>query len=481
MNLIDDPSPTIGLEIHCQLATDTRLFSPAPTGGEATNDACLPYDMGHPGTLPVLNQRAVDLAIQAGLALDCTVHRTSYFDRKHYAYPDLPRGFQITQQHQPICTQGTLSYLHDGQRQTLSIERLHLEEDAARSIHQPGRTLIDHNRAGHPLIEIVTAPELTSPEEAESALRSLHRLLVSLGVTDGELQSGSFRCDANISLSLYEPAPRTELKNLNSFRFVRKALAHELQRHLDAHKTGERFPDQTRRYDPAEDRTLPLRDKESTPEYRYLRALDLGPLELTDEHIQSLQRRLPPRPLDRWQRYTEDLHLDADAAHMLCFPPSRAQFFDAALDQVDPALAPALATLITNDLLSYVDDHRPSIADLPATAEDLARLAELRADRTINSSAVTTILDAIIDDGRSLGVDAIVDEYDLRQLQDPSALQAILDDVLAQHPDLVDDYRRGQHQLFGYFMGQAMKASGGRADPQMVSSLLKELLHDDPH
>lgn len=471
----------IGLEVHCQLLTGRRLFSGGPIDKSAgPNSRVTAYDIGLPGTLPVLDDGAVDLALRAGLALDSTIHRRSRFDRKHYFYPDLPKGYQITQYEQPLCTGGELVFDHGGETRSVPIERIHLEEDAGKSMHVDGRRLVDFNRAGVPLIEVVTEPTLESPGEAEAALRALHRLVVHLGICDGNLAEGSFRCDANISLRLVDTSggdktgPKTELKNLNSFRFVRQALAAEIERQQKCLDDGDdRLVDETRSYDPEVDRTKPMRTKETSPDYRYVPDPDLPVLQLDADRIDGVRDGLPELPRRRRRRFVETLELSPEDAATLTDPPSRADFFDRAVESSDNPVG--VAHFIINEMLARLDGEA-TVAALDITAEEVAKLVSLVDDGVISSSAATAVLDELLVCDES--PETIVDRLDLRQLGSREALEELVDDVLADEPGLVARYRDGEQNLLGHFMGQVMKASQGRADPQKASAILREILDE---
>ncbi len=474
--------PVIGLEVHCQLLTQTRLFSGGPVDfGASANRRVTAYDIGLPGQLPVLNRRAVDLALRVGLALGCTIHSRSRFDRKHYFYPDLPKGYQITQQRRPLCTGGRLKFDHNGRECELALRRIHLEEDAAKSVYDSAaeQTLIDFNRAGVPLIEVVTQPELSDPEQAESALRELHRLVVHLGVCDGNMQEGSFRCDANISLRrvdsgepLPSPGPRVEVKNLNSFRFVRRALQTEEKR---LRKLGEQrrqsAADETRSYDPKRDRTQLMRTKETSPDYRYVPDPDLPALRVSYDRLRQVHEELPELPRQRQRRWCEQFKLDAQNAATLVDPPQRARFFEQAVDAYpeDPV---AVANFVVNELLGHVGEE--TVADLDITPGEVAEIVAMVDDGTISSSAASKVLPEVLrsaDSPRKL-----VEHLDLEQLSDERHLGGLIDEILEQNPTLVQRYRDGERKLFGHFMGQVMQASSGRADPKIASEILRDRL-----
>ncbi|WP_158542425.1 Asp-tRNA(Asn)/Glu-tRNA(Gln) amidotransferase subunit GatB [Lujinxingia litoralis] len=485
----------IGLEIHCQLLTRTRLFSAGPLPArtdQAPNSLLTPYDLGLPGTLPRLNDQAVDLAIRAGIALGCELQPWSRFDRKHYLYPDLPKGYQLTQQSHPICRGGALPFTRqDGSPARLPLERIHLEEDAGRSLHErlPDHTLVDLNRAGTPLIEIVTAPALHCPLDVERALRTLHRLLVWLEIGDGNLQEGSMRFDANVSVRpAGDPAPgvRCELKNLNSFRFVREALTLEIDRHIDALQAGTPLTPQTRAYDPRRGQTFALRAKEASVDYRYLPDPDLPPLHLTPKRIAELRAAHPEHPDAREQRLARTLELSADLASTICDSPSRADFFEDALaqrppelpDERLPAFATILANLLVQSLLACLAPERglSRVRDLQITPAQLTSIAALQLHQTLSATGADTLAKEVAATGHDPF--AVVERLGLRQCRDPEALRALVDRVLASHPDQVQAYRDGKTKLLGFFVGQAMNAAPQKPDPQLLTTILRERLHD---
>ncbi len=472
----DELQPIIGLEIHCQLRTESRLFSPGPVdSGASPNSRLTAYDIALPGSLPVVNRRAVDMAIGAGLALDCTIHSRSRFDRKHYFYPDLPRGYQITQYDRPLCSGGELVFDVDGAQKSLALTGIHLEEDAGKSIHDDDhqRTLIDYNRAGTPLIEIVTDPDLRSPTEAEAALRALHRLVVHLGICDGNLEDGSFRCDANISLRGPDGqrGGRTELKNLNSFRFVRRALSAEIRRRRQQVSDPGSSGDETRLYDPDHDSTRPMRSKETSPDYRFVPDPDLPELTVDYDQIQRVRDELPESPRRRRRRFIDGLGLSVDNAERMVDPPARADFFERAVQSNAGAPAPSIANFIANDVLSYVTTD---IGALDISPEDVADIVALVEDSTISTSAASTVLEELLDCDESPR--QVVERLELRQLDNDDQIETIVDQVLRDNPQLVADYRQGKTKLFGHFMGQVMKASSGRADPEKASAKLRDKL-----
>lgn len=480
----------IGLEIHCQLRTRTRLFSPGPlpaTTDAAPNSLLTPFDLGLPGTLPRLNARAVDLAIVAGIALECDIAPLSHFDRKHYLYPDLPKGYQITQQERPICKKGRILFEHEGQPHTLPLQRIHLEEDAGRSLHDalPGHTLVDLNRAGTPLIEIVTAPALHCPLATESALRALHRLMVWLNVCDGNLQEGSMRFDANISVrpaGSTDPGVRCELKNLNSFRFVREALTFEIDRHIALLQKGQTIRSQTRAYDDRARQTLLLRERDALPDYRFLRDPDLPPLVLDEARIARLRATHPEHPDALERRLATTFKLPPTIARTLSESLARATFFEDATAEFPPDLpdearnarAQACANLLINTLLALLDTDHPELSALAITPAQLASIATLLATGELSATVASTLCEEVARTGDDPL--RIVEARALRQCRDPELLGRLVDAVIADHPDQRDAYRRGKTQLLGFFIGQAMRRAKVEPDPRLLTSIFRERL-----
>lgn len=461
----------IGLEVHAQLRTATKLFCACDNGvhGEANTAVC-EVCLGYPGALPVLNAEAVRLAVKAVLALGGEVARESAFDRKCYRYPDLPKGFQITQQHRPIGLGGTLCFGED----RIALERLHLEEDAAKSLHEGGATLVDFNRAGVPLVEIVTAPVLQSPEQAEACFRALQELLVAIGATHGNLEAGHLRCDANVSLRCPKTGrrgERVELKNINSFRFVRRALAYEIGRQGELLAKGQEVLRETRRWNDAAGQSERLRGKESGVDYAFLREPDLPPLVVSEAEIASLRTSLPETPEQRRRRWAASLGLggsgiEGEAMRLLAKDPEAAECLDALHDLGVPAPR-AAAFLIAEALPERAFEVEP---------ERLAPLLRMLERRKLSSTAAKQVFLRMR--GSDEAADEAVDALGLRQLSDGPALRALATAVLDEFPGQAAAYRGGKHALIGFFVGAGMRQSGGRADPQALRKALLELLHD---
>jgi aspartyl-tRNA(Asn)/glutamyl-tRNA(Gln) amidotransferase subunit B len=489
--------PVIGLEIHAQLSTKSKLFSGASTayGAEPNTQAAL-LDVALPGTLPVPNRAALDKAIAFGLAINATIARQSVFARKNYFYPDLPKGYQISQYEAPIVGNGTLCVrTDDGRTLEVAIERAHLEEDAGKSLHDAFRaaTGLDFNRAGVPLLEIVSKPVLHSAQDAVAYLRAVHTLVRWLGVCDGNMQEGSFRCDANVSVQRAgadKLGTRTEIKNVNSFRFVEKAIEYEIERQVRALENGETIVQETRLYDAAAHRTLPMRGKEDADDYRYFPDPDLPPLVLSDADIEAVRAALPELPDARRLRYVESLGLPESDAVQLCADKATADYFEAMLAAlpvetksgtepaggskggVDPVKL--CANWVLGELAAALNAENLPIeasrVDAPALARLLARVRE----QAISGKIAKDVFAAMwAGEGDA---DAIIAARGLRQISDAGALGDAVDAVLAEHPAQVAECRAGNDKLLQFFVGQAMKRLRGQGNPQQLNALLREKL-----
>lgn len=470
----------IGLEIHAQLATRSKIFSGASTayGAAPNTQACL-VDLGYPGVLPVLNAEAVRMAVKFGLAVDATVARRSVFARKNYFYPDLPKGYQISQYELPIVEYGELYIdLDDGDTKRIGITRAHLEEDAGKSVHEgfEGASGIDLNRAGTPLLEIVSEPDLRSASEAVAYMRKVHSIVRYLEISDGNMQEGSFRCDANISV---RPAgesalgTRTELKNLNSFRFVERAINFEIERQIDLLEDGGAVVQETRLYDANRDETRPMRTKEEANDYRYFPDPDLLPIELDDDFIEAIRATLPELPDAKRRRFVDDYGLRAEDAAILTLSRALADYFErvAAGTSAPPQAA---ANWILGDLSGALNRDGLDITASPVTADELALLLDRLEDDTISGKIAKEVFEAMwAGEG---GADDVIEARGLRQITDTAAIEAIVDEVIAANPGQVADYRGGKTKLIGYFVGQVMKETGGKANPAVVNTLLKKKL-----
>jgi aspartyl-tRNA(Asn)/glutamyl-tRNA(Gln) amidotransferase subunit B len=468
----------IGLEIHAQLATRSKIFSGAATayGAAPNTQACL-VDLGYPGVLPVLNAEAVRMAARFGLAIGATVAPRSVFARKNYFYPDLPKGYQISQYELPIVHDGTVTIpLDAGGTKPVRVIRAHLEEDAGKSLHEnlSGLTGIDLNRAGTPLLEIVSAPDLRSAKEAVAYMKKVHQLVCHLEICDGNMQEGSFRCDANVSVrraGTDKLGTRTESKNLNSFRFLERAILFEVERQIEILEAGGTVVQETRLYDPDRDETRSMRSKEEANDYRYFPDPDLLPVVLDEAFIAGVREALPELPDARCERWTRDYGLKADAAEVLVAEPAVAALFDSlAKASGQPAAA---ASTVQTQLFSLFGAGR-SPADVNVTA--VAAILGLAAEGAIARSSAKALVEEFAFDAAAPGIRGLVRERGLAQISDTVAIEAIVDQVLAANPAQVEQYRAGQSKVLGFLVGQVMKASGGKANPAQVNELLKRKL-----
>ena len=470
----------IGLEIHAQLATQSKIFSGASTayGAEPNTQACA-IDLGLPGVLPVLNREAARMAVMFGLAIGADVARRSVFARKNYFYPDLPKGYQISQYELPVVQKGQLTIdLEDGSSKVIGITRAHLEEDAGKSLHEDfhGLSGIDLNRAGTPLLEIVSEPDLRSAKEAVAYMKKLHQMVVYLGICDGNMQEGSFRCDANISVRRKgDPkfGTRAEIKNLNSFRFVERAIEFEIERQIDLIEAGGKVVQETRLYDPDQGETRSMRGKEEANDYRYFPDPDLLPLVLDDEFIAAARAGLPELPDVKKQRFVEQYGLSSYDAGVLTASRELGDYYEATVAALggEPKLC---ANWVMGDLAAFLNKDNRDIAQSPVSAAQLAGLLRRIQDRTISGKIAKEVFEALwAGEGDA---DAIIEKRGLKQITDTSAIEKVIDDVIAANPEQLAQYRAGKDKLFGFFVGQVMKLSKGKANPQQVNDLLAEKL-----
>ena len=479
----------IGLETHCQLCTETKIFSPASTAfGAEPNTYIDPIVLGMPGVLPVLNQTVLEYAVKAGLALNCQIAPYSKFDRKQYFYPDLPKNYQISQYDLPIAEHGWLEIeLVDkktkaARRKRIGITRLHMEEDAGKLVHGgsdrlAGSTysLVDYNRAGVPLVEIVSEPDLRSGQEAAEYAQELRRIVRYLGISDGNMQEGSLRCDVNISvrpLGQKQFGTKVEIKNMNSFSAIQRAIDYEISRQVKAIQTGDRIVQETRLWDEGNQCTKSMRSKEGSSDYRYFPEPDLPPILVSVSQRQAWQAELPELPAQKRHRYEEDLGLSAYDARVLSDESTIASYFEATVAAgADPKLA---ANWITQDIAAYLNTEKKEIADLPLTAAALAELVQLIAAGTISNKIGKDLLPELLAQGGSPR--EMVAQRGLSQISDPAQIAALIDQVLAAHPEELAAYRGGKTKLQGFFVGQLMKQSGGRVDPKLSNQLLSQKL-----
>jgi aspartyl-tRNA(Asn)/glutamyl-tRNA(Gln) amidotransferase subunit B len=470
----------IGLEIHAQLATRSKIFSASSTAfGAAPNAQANLVDLGYPGVLPVLNGEAVRMAVRFGLATGATVARRSVFARKNYFYPDLPKGYQISQYELPIVEDGSVEImLEDGSRKIIGITRAHLEEDAGKSLHEGlgARSGIDLNRAGTPLLEIVSEPDLRSAKEAIAYMKKVHTLVRYLEICDGNMQEGSFRCDANVSVrhkGRHEFGTRCEIKNLNSFRFVEKAINYEVARQIDVLEGGGSIVQETRLFDPDANETRPMRSKEEANDYRYFPDPDLLPLVIEDAWIEQVRAALPELPDEKAARFIRDFGLSAYDAGVLTASRELAAFYEAVVAALGGE-AKLAANWVMGELSGFLNRDSLEVTASRVTAARLAGLLRRMVDGTISGKIAKDVLEAMWDEG--LDADAIIEARGLRQITDSGALEAAIRQAMAASPAQLADYRAGKDKLFGYFVGQVMKATQGKANPAQVNELLKKLL-----
>ena len=471
----------IGLEIHAQLATKSKIFSGASTAyGAPPNTQACAIDLGLPGVLPVLNREAVRMAVKFGLATHSKINRRSVFARKNYFYPDLPKGYQISQYELPIVYDGWLDIeLGEGETKRIGITRAHLEEDAGKSLHEDfqGMTGIDLNRAGTPLLEIVSEPDLRSAVEAVAYMKKLHALVRYLEICDGNMQEGSFRCDANVSVRRrgeHRFGTRTEIKNINSFRFVERAINYEIERQIEVLESGGAVVQETRLYDAARDETRSMRTKEEANDYRYFPDPDLLPVELDEAFIEEVRGTLPELPDDKKQRFIEEYGLPAYDAGVLTATREMADFYEAVARVCgEPKLA---ANWVMGDFSAMLNKENIEVNNAPVTAEALGQLLNRIRDNTISGKIAKEVFEAMWAGEGS--ADEIIETRGLRQITDTAAIEAMIREVIAANPKQVEQYRAGKEKLLGFFVGQVMKASKGKANPAEVNKLLKKLLSE---
>jgi aspartyl-tRNA(Asn)/glutamyl-tRNA(Gln) amidotransferase subunit B len=471
--------PVIGLEVHVQLATESKAFSGSGTAFGATpNSLTDPTVLGLPGALPVFNDRALVLALRLGVATGCQIRRVSRFARKHYFYPDLPKGYQISQYDEPLCEHGAVGLLLDGAPHQVRLRRIHLEEDAGKSIHAGAGSLVDLNRAGVPLCEIVTEPDLRSAEEAAEYMRALHQLVCYLGISGGDMEKGQLRCDANVSV---RPAgqralgTRTELKNINSFRFVQKAIEHEIARQIRILESGGQVVQETRLWDSDASTSRPMRSKEEAEDYRYFPDPDLPVLVVDDALLAAVRADLPELPMDRCRRYMDAWGLSADDARTLTAERALSDYFDAAVRAYgDVAGARAIGNWIQSELLRELNRDGLDASVCPVAPAHLAALVALIEAGTISGKIAKGVFGEMYRTREA--PDAIVARQGLRQISDEGALEEIARQVVAANPKQAADYRGGKDKLIGFFVGQVMKQTQGKANPQVINQVLARIL-----
>lgn len=471
----------IGLEIHVQLNTKSKIFSGAATafGADANTQACA-VDLGLPGVLPVLNEQAVRHAIRFGLGVGAQLNTRSIFARKNYFYPDLPKGYQISQYELPIVGSGQLQVqIDETQVKTIGITRAHLEEDAGKSLHEDfsGATGIDLNRAGTPLLEIVSEPDMRSAKEAVAYLKAIHSLVTYLDICDGNMAEGSMRCDANVSvrrIGAEKLGTRAEIKNVNSFRFVEKAINHEIERQINLLESGESIVQETRLYDANKNETRSMRSKEEANDYRYFPDPDLLPVVIEPSLIAQIESELPELPWDKAKRYQTELGLPAYDASVLTASRELAQYFEQLLAELGTEQAKLAANWVMGELLANLNRTEADIQASPVSASQLAGLLRRIVDNSINGKIAKQVFDILWSEGGE--ADAIIDSRGLKQVTDSAAIEAIVNQVISDNPKQVAEFQAGNDKVFGFLVGQAMKLSKGKANPQQLNELLRSKL-----
>jgi aspartyl-tRNA(Asn)/glutamyl-tRNA(Gln) amidotransferase subunit B len=479
----------IGLETHCQLKTETKVFCNCSTEfGTPPNTNVCPICMGMPGVLPVLNQRVLEYAVKAGLALNCSIADYSKFDRKQYFYPDLPKNYQISQYDLPIAEHGwleieVLDKAGNPTRKKIGITRLHMEEDAGKLVHAGSErlsgskySLVDYNRTGVPLVEIVSEPDIRSGQEAAEYAQELRRIVRYLGVSDGNMQEGSLRCDVNISVrpvGTEKFGTKVEIKNMNSFSAIQKAIEYETERQIEAIESGERIVQETRLWEEGAQRTISMRVKEGSSDYRYFPEPDLAPIEVSAEQLATWKAELPELPAQKRHRYETELGLSPYDAKVLTEDGTIAKYFEAVL--AAGANAKPAANWIMGDISAYLNKEKLSIDSTALKPETLAEMIQLIESNTISNSAAKEILPELLKEGGS--AKARVEKKGLVQVSDPKVIEEAIDQVLAKFPDELEKYRGGKKNMLGFFVGQVMKATGGKADPKLTNQLLQQKLN----
>ncbi len=479
--MITEYESVIGLEVHAQLLTESKIFCScsAKLGGKPNTQVC-PICLGMPGVLPVLNKRALEFAVRAALAANCNISHSSRFARKNYFYPDLPKGYQISQYEEPLSTDGWLEIESNSSTKMVRIKRIHLEEDAGKLIHEYSQdsSYVDLNRAGVPLIEIVSEPDISNSEEAITYLKKLRSILVYIGVCDGNMEEGSLRCDANVSVrpkGRKELGTKTEIKNVNSFKFIQKALEYEIRRQISIIESGKKVIQETRLFDSAQGVTFPMRSKEEAHDYRYFPDPDLLPIVVDENWIREIKSSLPELPNARKSRFINEYKIPPYDAEVLTVSKEVADYFEECLKYYDKPKA--VSNWIMTEVLRELKGEEEGIKRFPITPEKLSELLRLIDNGTISGKIGKDIFIEMASTGKRAG--EIVIEKNMKQISDTSEIETIISQIIQQNPDEASRYRMGQEKLLGFFVGEVMKATHGKANPKLVNETLKKKLKQD--
>jgi aspartyl-tRNA(Asn)/glutamyl-tRNA(Gln) amidotransferase subunit B len=468
----------IGIEVHVQLKTESKIFSSDSTNFDSSdNENTSPVSVGMPGTLPVLNEKVVDYAVKTGIALGCNIRQKSVFSRKNYFYPDLPKGYQISQYDEPICEHGSVEFELNGVAKKVGITRAHLEEDAGKSTHFGQYTLLNYNRAGVPLLEIVSEPEIHSPQEAAEYCRTIRSIVRYLDVCDGNLEEGSLRCDCNVSVRKVGEknfGTKVELKNINSFRFVEKAIEYEIHRQIDALENDEKIVQETRLYDADKNRTYTMRVKEDAQDYRYFPDPDLLPIIVSDEHLSSIKSKLPELPLARAKRFSNMFEISLHDALILTEERILADYFETCGKICGQYKA--AANWILSELLRELNDHKLNISGSKISALQLAELIQLVDKGVISGKIAKTVFKEMWETSKN--AETIINDKGLIQVSDPKEIEKIVSEIIQANPDQVAEFKAGKTKVMAFFIGAIMKASKGKANPALVNEILNRKLRE---